>query len=86
MLTETMIAKLESKGFKRWTKGTMDRLYIDASKLNPGCGRYASKVKTYIDVMTGELVSGYITLEELARDIYDDVIAQCSDEPTKNRR
>lgn len=37
MLNEKMIAALEAKGFNRWTKettkGTMDRLYIDATKL-----------------------------------------------------
>ena len=27
-MTDTMIAALESKGFKRWTKGVYDRLYI----------------------------------------------------------
>lgn len=32
-LTGTMIEKLEDKGFNRWTKGNMDRLYIDPDKL-----------------------------------------------------
>lgn len=30
MLNEKIIKALEAKGFKRWTKGNMDRLYIDA--------------------------------------------------------
>lgn len=30
MLNEKMIKGLEEKGFKRWTKGNMDRLYINA--------------------------------------------------------
>lgn len=32
-MTEETIAKYEAKGFKRWTKGSMDRLYIDVTKL-----------------------------------------------------
>lgn len=31
MLNEKMIMKLEDAGFKRWTKGGYDRLYIDAT-------------------------------------------------------
>ena len=33
-LTEKQIAKLESKGFKRWTKGDYDRLYINAYNIH----------------------------------------------------
>lgn len=40
MLNEKMIAKLESKGFKRWTKGSMDRLYINATTLGLECVYY----------------------------------------------
>lgn len=32
-LNEKQIAALEGKGFKRWTKGSMDRLYIDATEM-----------------------------------------------------
>ena len=32
-MNEKMIAKLESKGFNRWTKGNFDRLYINPQKL-----------------------------------------------------
>jgi hypothetical protein len=32
-LTAEIIAKYEAAGFKRWTKGNMDRLYINASNL-----------------------------------------------------
>lgn len=32
-LNEMQIAALEAKGFNRWTKGTMDRLYINANML-----------------------------------------------------
>lgn len=32
-LNDKQIAALEGKGFKRWTKGSMDRLYIDATEM-----------------------------------------------------
>lgn len=41
-MTEKMIEKLEAKGFKRWTKGSMDRLYINAEDLGLDCGYYNS--------------------------------------------
>ena len=33
MLNEKIIKALEKKGFNRWTKGTIDRLYINAEML-----------------------------------------------------
>lgn len=33
MMTEKQIASYEAKGFNRWTKGNMDRLYINAKDL-----------------------------------------------------
>lgn len=32
-MTAEIIAKYEAAGFKRWTKGNMDRLYINATDL-----------------------------------------------------
>ena len=32
-MSEEMVARYEANGFKRWTKGSMDRLYIDVTKL-----------------------------------------------------
>lgn len=40
MLTNEKIAELEAKGFKRWTKGNLDRLYINASQLGLVCSYY----------------------------------------------
>lgn len=40
MLNEAIIKALEDKGFKRWTKGTMDRMYINASTLGLECTYY----------------------------------------------
>lgn len=36
-LTNKKIEELESKGFSRWTKGNMDRLYINAAQLGLVC-------------------------------------------------
>ena len=40
MLTEERIAELIEKGFKRWTKGNLDRLYINAAQLGLVCSYY----------------------------------------------
>ena len=34
MMTNEMITKIESKGGNRWTKGNMDRIYMDLSAIN----------------------------------------------------
>lgn len=41
-ITDETIAKLETAGFKRWTKSGMDRLYIDADKLGLSVKTYKS--------------------------------------------
>lgn len=40
MMTEERISELTTLGFKRWTKGNMDRLYINASTLGLECDYY----------------------------------------------
>lgn len=40
--TEKLITALEEKGFKRWTKGDKDRMYIDADKLGLKVQKYGS--------------------------------------------
>lgn len=40
--TEKLITALEEKGFKRWTKGGKDRMYIDADKLGLKVQKYGS--------------------------------------------
>lgn len=40
MLDEKKIAKLIEMGFKRWTKGGMDRMYINAAQLGLVCEYY----------------------------------------------
>ena len=39
-LTANDIASLEKRGFKRWQKGSMDRLYVNASTLGLECSYY----------------------------------------------
>ena len=39
-MTENRITELTNKGFKRWTKGNLDRLYINASQLGLECQYY----------------------------------------------
>ena len=40
MLTERQITELEAKGFKRWQKGNMDRMYINAKDIGLVCTYY----------------------------------------------
>lgn len=40
MLPESKIAELIQKGFSRWTKGNLDRLYINAAQLGLVCDYY----------------------------------------------
>ncbi len=39
-ITNERIAELEGLGFKRWTKGNIDRLYINAGQLGLNCTYY----------------------------------------------
>ncbi len=72
MLQNEEIKKLQENGFKRWTKGQYDRLYIDAltvanqdedfmAMVNRS-GRFQAQVKatkSYVDVATGKPVIQY---------------------------
>lgn len=95
-LNEKQITALEEKGFRRWTKGSMDRLYINAErlglevecyktgnvfsayyrgeKISNKRGTEMKNSKTYIDITTGELISGNWTLEQDARQLYDETM------------
>ena len=39
-MTAELITKLEQNGFNRWTKGNLDRLYINAAQLGLVCTYY----------------------------------------------
>lgn len=94
-MTQKMIEALEAKGFKRWQKGSYDRLYAEATVLGLKVERYntgnifsaefqgekisnseARRVlatKTYIDVTTGKVYSGYDRLGQAAIKIMKEV-------------
>ncbi|WP_196602231.1 hypothetical protein [Pectinatus frisingensis] len=72
MLKEQQIKNLESAGFKRWTKGQNDRLYINAFDViaedegfqaqisrSSKFEREIEATKVYVDVKTGETVIEY---------------------------
>ena len=54
--TEKLIAALEEKGFKRWTKDEKDRMYIDADKLGLKVQKYGSGAVKHAE-WQGEKVS-----------------------------
>ena len=56
MLNEKLIAALEAKGFNRWTKGNMDRLYINATKLGLELGYYKTGNIKWAE-FKGEMIS-----------------------------
>ena len=56
MLENTMIKRLEEKGFKRWVKGDMDRLYINATDMGLDIGRYKTGNISYA-AWDGETIS-----------------------------
>lgn len=55
-LNEKQIAALEEKGFRRWTKGSMDRLYINAETLGLEIERFK----------TGNVCSAYYRGEKVS--------------------
>ena len=56
MLNETTIKALEDKGFRRWTKGNFDRMYINAVCLGLECSYYK----------TGNISAAYFNGERIS--------------------
>lgn len=54
--TEKLITALEERGFKRWTKGDKDRMYVDAEKLGLKVQKYGSGAVKRAE-WTGEKIS-----------------------------
>lgn len=97
MKTEAINA-LENVGFKRWQKGSYDRLYISAGKLGLKMdengtsfmgdpidskeGQRMKAAKTYIDVHTGEVFSGNDTLEMAATELISKTLSMNNIEVT----
>ena len=48
-MTNDRITELESKGFTRWTKGNIDRLYINATQLGLNCEYYKTGSISYAE-------------------------------------
>lgn len=57
-----MIEKLEAKGFKRWTKGNCDRLYVNAEDLGLECECYNGGNIRYAE-LDGEKISNSLARE-----------------------
>ena len=55
-MTQEMIDKLTEVGFNRWTKGNMDRLYINAAQLGLVCEYYHTGNIKYAE-LNGKSVS-----------------------------
>lgn len=55
-MMDAIIAKLESKGFNRWTKGKYDRLYVNASTLGLSC-TYHRTGSEDVSTFNGEAIS-----------------------------
>ena len=72
MMTETMIDKLTTKGFSRWTKDAMDRLYINANDLGLYTDHYKSGSICYAS-FNGEEISHAHALRMLGAKIWIDV-------------
>ena len=71
-LNDTQIKALEDKGFKRWTKGTMDRLYINANTLGLEVERYKTGNVKYAEYR-GERISNTRGSEMLYAKTYIDI-------------
>lgn len=71
-MTNEMIAKYEGMGFKRWTKGDMDRLYINAKELGLECEYYKTGNVSYAE-FKGEKISNSRATEMLAAKTYIDI-------------
>ena len=54
-MTEERIKELEDKGFKRWQKGNIDRLYINASQLGLNCEYYKTGNIKYAEINGAEI-------------------------------
>lgn len=71
-MTENMIKALESKGFKRWTKGDYDRLYANAEDFGLYTESYNSGSIKYAE-LNGAKISNAAACRILAAKIYIDV-------------
>lgn len=71
-MNNEMIKKFEDAGFKRWTKGSLDRLYINPENLCLHVEKYKSGNISYAE-FNGEKISNSFARDFLAVRIYVDV-------------
>lgn len=71
-MTESIIKKFEAKGFTRWTKYDMDRLYINAETLGLEASYYKSGNVSYAEYR-GEKISNRRAGDMLCSKIWIDV-------------
>lgn len=72
MMTAEMIQMHENAGFKRWTKGNFDRLYIDAATLGLCVSRYNTGNISYA-TFQGKKISNSLARDILASKVFVDV-------------
>ena len=72
-LTEERINELTALGFNRWTKGNMDRLYINASQLGLKCTYYKTGNISYAE-FNGEKISNSRASRMKASKTYIDIM------------
>lgn len=71
-LTDNEIKTLEAVGFKRWTKGDFDRLYIDPIKIGLMVDRYRTGNIAYAE-WQGEKISNNRAKELINTKVFIDV-------------
>lgn len=71
-MTEQMIQELVNRGFNRWTKGNMDRLYVNADTLGLECDYYKTGNICYA-TFQGEKISNTHAKEMRSAKTYIDV-------------
>lgn len=72
MMTAEMIQMHENAGFKRWTKGSFDRLYIDAATLGLCVDMYKTG-NISSATFKGKKISNSLAKEILASKVFVDV-------------
>ena len=84
-MMDAIIAKLESKGFNRWTKGKYDRLYVNASTLGLSC-TYHRTGSEDVSTFNGEAISNSEARRMKSTKCYIDVEASATDGKVKEYR
>ena len=65
------IEAMEAKGFKRWTKGNFDRMYINANALGLECDFYKSGNISYAEWKGEKISNSYASRLSAAKTYFD---------------